>query len=217
MNTTKTPVLFFEVKSKEKVNEKRILEISKELPKVIALTYSIQFQEIANQIKKILESQGHRVNYLTQVLGCSNPKFPEDTEGILMVSGGKFHAIGVAYETKLPLWILDKDNLHKINKEDLSIIEKKEKATNMRYLNAEKVGIIISTKPGQLRLQRSLKLKEKIKDKKTYLFLSNNVDINEFDNFDDIDCWVNTACPRMDMNDTNNDIINLAKVEELAK
>ncbi len=75
----------------------------------------------------------------------------------------------------------------------------------MRFLNAEKVGILISTKPGQENLKKALSLRTKLKDKKSYLFINNNIDLKEFENFG-IDSWVNTACPRLDFDSS---VINI--------
>ena len=67
----------------------------------------------------------------------------------------------------------------------------------MKYLNAEKIGILISIKPGQYNLQKALKFKKTIK-KQSYLFLFNNLNPTELENFPQIQSWVNTACPRIE-------------------
>ena len=51
-------------------------------------------------------------------------------------------------------------------------------------------------------------IKKKLK-KQSYLFICNNINTYEFENFG-LDSWVNTACPRMDMED--NKIINIDKL-----
>ena len=43
----------------------------------------------------------------------------------------------------------------------------------------------------------ALKLHENLKVP-SFIFLCNDVDPMEFENFTDIDMWINTACPRMD-------------------
>ncbi|MCK4553158.1 diphthamide synthesis protein [Candidatus Pacearchaeota archaeon] len=48
-----------------------------------------------------------------------------------------------------------------------------------------------------------------MKNKKSYLFISNNINTSEFENFG-LDSWVNTACPRLDMED--NRIVNISKL-----
>ena len=54
-----------------------------------------------------------------------------------------------------------------------------------------------SATEGALKEAETLKKKLEKSNKEVYLFLSNNINPAEFENFP-IDCWVNTACPRLD-------------------
>jgi len=132
------------------------------------------------------------------------------TKTILLISDGKFHAVSLAYESKLPVYLFNRNNLQKISKEEISVLEKKQKGAYLKYLNAEKIGILISTKPGQENLKRAIEFAKSQKTKDSYLFIANNIDTNEFENFPQIESWVNTSCPRMDMN--NSSIINMRKI-----
>jgi len=40
-------------------------------------------------------------------------------------------------------------------------------------------------------------LKKKYEDKKFYTFIAETIDLNQLENFPFIECWVNTACPRI--------------------
>ena len=197
--------LFIPAKSKYKINKEKIKSLK--LPKNIAITYSIQFKETAEEIKQIF-SKEHNITKTIQILGCSKPKFSKSTQAILLIGSGRFHAISLAMETKKPIYLLENNKLIKISKEEIEELEKKQKASYVKFLNAKKVGILISTKPGQQRLKQALDLK--LKNKDLYYFISNEIDSKEFENFE-IDSWVNTACPRVDMNDSN--IININKIK----
>jgi len=215
MKTIKT--IFIPAKFRAEVNKAKILRLSKSLPENLAIAYSIQFQDIANEIKSLFTRQGKAITAFMQVLGCSKPKFPKETKAVLLISTGKFHAISLAYESKLPIYILDRNKLEKITEKDLEIIKTKQKAAYMRFLNANEVGILASTKPGQQRLKKALELRSKLANsKKSYVFLSNAINIGEFENFPNIDTWVNTACPRLDMDnpDSSSAIINIDKLKE---
>jgi diphthamide biosynthesis enzyme Dph1/Dph2-like protein len=202
--------VFISVISKEKPNYERIRQLIEEIPeKNLVVCYSNQYIEIAKELKKIF---GERILSTIQVLGCSNPKFPEKTEGILFIGEGKFHVVSLAYESKLPTYILEQGKIKKISPQEIEKLEKKEKGMYMKYLNSEKVGVLISTKPGQQRLKKALEFSRNLKDKKAYLFMNNDLNISEFENFG-IDCWINTACPRMDLNDIS--VINLDKLYKL--
>lgn len=191
-------------KVKKLVNEK--------IPeKNISICYSNQFVDVAKKLGEVLDKN---VVHKTQVLGCSNPKFPKEVQAILIVGQAKFHSVSLAYESKLPTYILEDETIEKISKEDVEKMEKKEKAMYMKYLNSKKIGIIMTNKPGQQRLKSALNFYKNLKGKKGYLFIANDININEFENFQ-IDTWVNTACPRMDL--TDGDILNLEKLQNLEK
>ena len=197
--------LFIPVKNKLEINSKKISEISLKLPKNIAIAYSIQYKEIAEQIEKLLKNKKN-ITKITQVLGCSKPIFPKETKAILIITDGKFHATSLAFETKLPVYILNSNKFEKVSKKDMEFLEKKQKAAYVRYLNSKEIGILVSTKPGQQKLNRAIEFKKNLKNKKSYLFISNNLNPQEFENFN-LNCFVNTACPRMDIEDSR--IINL--------
>jgi len=199
--------IFIPAKSRFKLNKSKVLEISKNLPKTIAIAYSIQYKGQAEEIKALL-SKSHKINSFTQVLGCSKPAFKKSTQSILLIGDGRFHAISLAFESKLPVYLLENNNLIKISKREIETLEKKQKAAYLKFLHSDKVGILISTKPGQQNLKRALDLKKKLK-KQSYLFIVNNIDTKEFENFG-LKSWVNTACPRMDMN--TSDVINVDKI-----
>lgn len=207
---------FIEAKSKRNIDKSKIEEISRRLPGNIAISYSIQFKDSAREIKEILSEKGkHKITTFIQVLGCSKPNFPKDTEAILLVSSGKFHAISLAFETKIPVYIFDNYKLEKVSEEEVGKLDKKQKGVYMRFLNSDNVGILISTKPGQENLKESIDFKNSLNVKKAYLFINNSINLNEFENFPSIESWINTACPRMDMN--KGDLINLADLKAMLK
>jgi diphthamide biosynthesis enzyme Dph1/Dph2-like protein len=201
--------LFIPAKRKLNINKKKIEEISKKLPQKIVIAYSIQYKDIASEIKNIL-SKNHNITKLVQVLGCSKLNLPKATQAILLISSGKFHATSLAFETKLPIYILEQNSLHQITKQDIQIFEKKQKVAYLKFLDADKLGILISIKPGQQNIRKALEFNKKIKDKKSYLFIGDNINTSEFENFG-LNCWINTACPRLDMD--NNSVINIDKLD----
>jgi len=185
-------------------------EINK-LPKKIFLTYSIQYKKLAENIKKQLQSNKIEIRGFKQVLGCSkiNTNLP-----ILLVSTGKFHAQNLMLQLKIPiLYILENNKIIKISEKEIKTVENKKKTALMKFLKADSIGILVSTKPGQNRLKDALKLKNKLEKqgKKTYIFISNNINISEFENFN-IDSWVNTACPGLSL-----DNFNIINIDELPK
>lgn len=203
--------LFIPTKIKSEINLNKIQSISKKLPKNLAIAYSIQYKNLAEQLKKLF-SKKHKINFFIQVLGCSKPKFPKQTQAILLITDGKFHALSLARESNLPVYLFNNYGLEKIPGKQIKDFEKKQKASYVNFLNSKKAGILISTKPGQENLKSALELKNKLKDKEVYLFLGNNIDTKEFENFPEVQSWINTACPRLDMN--SNKIVNIDRIEQ---
>jgi 2-(3-amino-3-carboxypropyl)histidine synthase len=200
--------LFIPAKINFDIDLKKIQSLK--LPKKLAIAYSIQYKDIAEKIKKIL-SEKHTITSFIQVLGCSNPKFPKNTDAVLLISSGKFHAVSLALNSEIPIYLFENNNLEKISEQEIENLKKKKKSAYLKFLNSEKIGILISTKPGQENLQRAMNISKKLKNKKNYFFLSNEINVNEFENFD-INSWINTACPRMDFDSS---VINISDLEKI--
>ena len=183
-------------------------ELSK-LPKKILLVYSIQYKDLALNIKKQLISNKIKVEKTQQVLGCSkiNTKLP-----ILLISSGKFHATNT-YLKSPEIYTLYNNQIEKIPQSDITQQINQRKVALVKFLSANNLGILVSTKPGQNNLTKAIKLKQtlqkKYKQKKIYIFLSNNIDTTQFENFQ-IGSWINTACPRITVD--NNKIINYNEI-----
>ncbi|MEM0465810.1 MAG: diphthamide synthesis protein [Candidatus Pacearchaeota archaeon] len=181
----------------------------KKLPNKIFIVYSIQYKDIANQIKKHLEKNKIKVTGLKQILGCSklNIKYP-----ILIIGSGRFHAMNLMLQSN-EIYIFENNSLIKIPFKDIEIMRMRLKTSLLKFLSADNIGIIVSTKPGQANLDLAIKIKEKLKskNKNVFIFLSDNVDVSEFENFD-IDSWINTACKGLSYNSP--DIINYSDLKE---
>lgn len=200
--------------------EKVINEINEIPYKKIAICYSNQFLNIAKEVSEKIDKE---IISKHQVLGCSNPKFSKEVEAILIIGQGRFHTVSIAYESKLPTFVLEDSKLWQVQEEEVTKMEKREKGMYLKYLTSKKIGIIITNKPGQQRMKKALEFNRELKDpliehknlqagKKGYLFIANDINISEFENFK-IDTWVNTSCPRMDL--TDGSLINLDKLQKL--
>jgi len=181
-------------------------EISK-LPKKLFLAYSVQYKHLAENIRKQLKKESIKIKGFQQVLGCSKIKtnFP-----VLLVSTGKFHAQNLFLQTPI-LYILENDKVVQIHEKDVEAQRIRRKTALLKFLKADRIGILVSTKPGQEKLNEAIKLKANLekKGKQAYIFISNNIDLNQFDNFD-IQAWANTACPGLCMDSPS--IINIEDI-----
>jgi len=209
--------IFIGAKIRNEPDYSKVAElVNEKIPeKKLAICYSNQFVEIARKLPEFLKEK--EVLQKTQVLGCSNPNFKQGVEAIIIIGEGKFHSVSLAYETGLPTYILEYGKIEKISEKDVKKMEEKEKGMYLKYLNSKKVGVLVTNKPGQQRLKSAINYVRKTKEKgnkKAYMFIANDLNVSEFENFQ-IDTWVNTACPRMDLTDGN--ILNLEKLNNLEK
>ncbi len=183
-------------------------EIAK-LPKKIFLAYTIQYNQIALFVKKQLEKNNIKIGKFQQVLGCTkiSTKLP-----ILLISSGEFHAVNLFLQSPI-IYTLENNKIHQIPLKEIKKLKAKRKTTLIKFLNAKRLGILVTTKYGQENLEKALKLKEKLKkqDKESHIFLANNIETSQFENFD-IDSWINTACLGL-----SNDSLNIINMSELPK
>ncbi|MDP3729102.1 MAG: diphthamide synthesis protein [bacterium] len=176
-----------------------------------AIVSTIQFLD---EVKE-LEKDGYKV--LGQILGCNTVATKgTEVEAYLYIGTGKFHPLNLAFTSKKPVYILDPmtQEFTRITEQEVEKYEKKKKGMLLKYYNADKIGIIVSTKSGQNLLLRALKFK-KTCGKKAYIFLCNNV--NNLEDFQDIQCWVNTACVRIIEDDFHVPMVNIRDVENIHK
>jgi diphthamide biosynthesis enzyme Dph1/Dph2-like protein len=60
--------------------------------------------------------------------------------------------------------------------------KQKEKAALVKFISAKKIGILVSTKHGQSRIEKALELAKK-KDKEYYIFAFDTLNLSDLENF----------------------------------
>ncbi len=195
-------IMFVEARRKLNVNTEEIdLSI---LPDEIFLAYSVQFKEIAEKIKNKL---GKRVRGFQQVLGCSalKSKFP-----ILLIGSGRFHAINLALKGNT-VYVLENSKVSRLEEKEVDKIKGKRKAALSKFYAADRIGILLSLKPGQENIKDASILKQDLlkKGKKVSIFLADNINLGELENYD-IDSWINTSCQALTFDSR---IVNLQELD----
>ena len=208
-------------------NEKVVLPIVliKRLPKELALFTTVQFIESIDSIKKQLEKEGIKVKlykvkhtqYKGQLLGCSIEKF--NSSNFLYIGDGQFHPKALLLKNpKAKVFVFNPMNkkFSIINEKEIILWLKRKKGALLRFMTSSEVGILISTKPGQNNMNEALKLKKKFPEKNLYFFVFDTLNFEELENFPFVECFVNTACPRIAYDDTNKirkPVLNLEDIE----
>ena len=200
---------------------KQVIEKSlKLLPKRVGLVATVQHKHELNKIKEILEKSGKKAIIGGQILGCdisAAKKIKDKVDAFLYIGSGEFHPLGVALETNKKVIIANplSNQVSEIKKQDVENYRKKQKGALIKFLSSETVGILVSLKPGQQNLKKAMELKKNLKSKKTYVFIADTIDLNQLENFPFIECWINTACPRLV--DKTTSIINCNGIKQYIK
>ena len=212
----RVPTVYVEARATLNVNS----AIEKALPMLekwhkIGLTTTVQHVQTLDEVREILTRAGktviigdtRRLTYPGQVIGCdySNAiSIAKDVEAFLFVGGGQFHALGVALSTSKPTIVADPyDNAaFSIDKETEKIF-KQRWASIEEAKKAKTVAVLIGLKPGQKRIEEALKVREKLEEngKSVYLFALKEITPEVFMEFPTVEAFVNTACPRLSLDD----------------
>ncbi|MCK4433867.1 diphthamide biosynthesis enzyme Dph2 [Candidatus Bathyarchaeota archaeon] len=214
----RVPTIYVEARATIKVDDavKKALILLEKWRK-IGLATTVQHVQTLDNVKDILLHAGKTVvigdaghmNYPGQVIGCdySNTKsIAGDVEAFLFIGGGRFHALGVALSTSKPTIVADP-----YEKRAFSVDEEARRILKQRWASIEEAkkaktfAILVGLKPGQKRLEEALSIKEKLEKnrKKAYLFAIKNITPEALMNFPTVDAYVNTACPRLSLDDAS--------------
>ena len=192
--------VFIEAKHKGIVKLNK--SIINKLPKKVGLVSTIQFLHNLPSIKRQLTKEYKTALIGGQIIGCNFSKankIKNKVDCFLFIGTGEFHPLGLVYEINKPTFILNPISLKltKISKEEVEAYKKRRKGAYLKFLTAKNIGILVTTKQGQSQLDNAIALKNKLKRKSSYIFLTDTLDINQLENFPFIEAWVNTACPRI--------------------
>jgi 2-(3-amino-3-carboxypropyl)histidine synthase len=177
--------------------------------KKISLVSTVQHIGDLKRIKAFYEENGivciigkgdSRITYEGQVLGCNFSSAKNDGEEIIYIGSGYFHPIGIGIATKKRVLKVDP-----ISKEIEEV--KTERLIRRRYgviskaMDFRSVGILVSSKIGQKRSDIALKLYKNALKKgyKAYILYMDTIYPEGIGI--KVDLLVNTACPRIAIDD----------------
>jgi len=164
---------------------------------------------LENKGKQVLIKKG--AYYDAHVLGCNSSTFDKDADTFLMLADGTFHAINNAIQLQKEIYVFTTHTLEKIEQKEIDEHNGKILAKKRKFLFAENIGLLVSSKNGQsCKSVDSVREKIKKSGKNVYVFESDNINTNEFENFPQIQMWVNTACFGLARDDMR--IINLVDI-----
>ncbi|MFH1439047.1 MAG: diphthamide synthesis protein [Candidatus Woesearchaeota archaeon] len=225
----KTLFLEARYKKKFKLPDSIAAKLAKTVNK-IALSTTVQFLDSVSGIKEQLEKAGIRVElfkpkhckYEGQLLGCSintdaNLKNARNQNSFLYIGDGLFHPIALKINndnnsnSKVFAYNPFTKKLNEITEKETKQMKQQQKAALVRFYSSTEIGVLISTKPGQHYLNKAKQLEKKMETlytenpnmakKNFYYLLFDTLDFTQLENFPFIECFVNTACPRISYDD----------------
>lgn len=214
----RVPTLYVEARAIVNVDD----AVQKALPMLekwrkIGLATTVQHVQAIDEVRELLVRAGKtvmigdmgRLSYSGQVIGCdySNAKsIAKDAEAFLFVGGGRFHALGVALSTSKPTIVADpyEERAFSVDKEVERIL-KQRWASIEEARKAKTFAVVVGLKPGQKRLEEALGIKRRLEQngKTASVFAAKEITPEILMEFPSIEAYVNTACPRISIDDAS--------------
>ena len=209
------PVVYIPAKSRHEI----IPVVEKALPLLqgtrIGLATVVQHLHTLPETTRYLEAKGFRVQHprrgpwaheTGQVLGCDyfGLKRIEPEVDSFLVIGSYFHALGASLSVQKPTILADPyDGTVRLLDQDRDRIIRQRYAMVEKARQANNFGIIVSTKPGQSNPTIALNIQHQLEEngKKAVILYADEVVPDKLLDFTDIDAFVDTACPRLALDD----------------
>jgi len=185
--------------------------------KRIGIFTTVQFLEQLKQLEKFLKKEGKtvligkstfRASEVGQVLGCdpmAGTSIEAKVDAFVYLGSGKFHPLAVALKTSKQIVIANPitGEISELSKEEIERLKNAKKRMLSEFSKAKKIGILVCTKPGQCDLKAAEEAEKLLeaKGKNVYMFMFETLNPEELLNFIDVEAWVNTACPRIAIDD----------------
>ena len=209
------PVLYVPARSKHEV----IPVVEKSIPllqgKKIGLATTVQHLHTLPDVEKLLEARGFTVQVpgrgpwaheTGQVLGCDYfglRRIQPQVDSFLIV-GSYFHGLGAALSVEKPTVLADPyDGTVRSLDADRDRIIRQRYAMIEKARKSNRFGIIVSTKPGQCNPHVALSILQQLEDrgKSGVLLYADEIVPEKLMDFADIEVFVDTACPRLALDD----------------
>ncbi len=148
---------------------------------------------------------GDRLAFPGQVLGCNYSGDSPSIGHYLFLGSGDFHPIGLVLHTGKPLAMLNPytGDASEMSFEWVERILRQRFGLIMAVDEAISFGILIGEKPGQMRRNLAIRIKRLLEkhDRRGYMLALDHVSPDLID-FYPVDAFVNTACPRIAIDDS---------------
>ena len=187
------------------------------VPHRLGLVASVQHLHLLDPLSRALLAKGydprvgrgdHRLAYAGQALGCNYTGAEEvvaDVDAFLFVGTGRFHPLGLAFAVDRPVWAIDPRQGVLEPSIDRGALIRRRQLLVASVREARRWGILVSTFAGQNRSPTALALQARARAHgwEAELLLAQRIDPADLLGRD-VDAFVNTACPRIALDDSAN-------------
>ncbi|MCI4356615.1 MAG: diphthamide biosynthesis enzyme Dph2 [Thermoplasmata archaeon] len=184
------------------------------VPRRLGLVASVQHLDLVPSFVAALTRRGYavslgsgdrRLQYPAQALGCnytSAEAVEADVDAFLFLGTGRFHPLGLAFAVDKPVWSLDPLQGAVEPPIDRGALVRRRQLRVAGCRDARRWGILVSTFAGQNRNGTALSLQARARNRglEAELFVADRIDPRDLEGRD-VQAFVNTACPRIALDD----------------
>jgi 2-(3-amino-3-carboxypropyl)histidine synthase len=186
------------------------------VPLRLGLVASVQHLDLVEPLLAALGRRGYtirlgtgdrRLQYAAQALGCnytSAESVEAEVDAFLFLGTGRFHPLGLAFSVEKPVWSLDPMRGELEPPIDRGALVRRRQLLVAKTRGARRWGILVSTFAGQNRSPTALTLQGRARARgfDAEVFISDRIDPRDLEGRD-VDAYVNTACPRIALDDSD--------------
>jgi 2-(3-amino-3-carboxypropyl)histidine synthase len=198
--------------------------------KTVGLVTTVQHLHQLQSVKEFFESHGKNVligrpygfaKHPGQILGCdigSSASIDRLVDAHVYFGGGIFHPLGAVLNTKKPFIAIEPfQGSVELMDHYREEYRKKRNGKLLSSVGAKKVGILVTTKNGQSNMPMAELIKRKVEAQgmEAGILVANTFDFDSINNMMEFDVLVNTACPRIAVDDTDRTRKPLLSANEL--
>jgi 2-(3-amino-3-carboxypropyl)histidine synthase len=184
------------------------------LPRRLGLVASVQHLDLVEPLRAELSARGYtvpiapgdrRLAYAAQALGCnysSSEAVAREVEAFLFLGTGEFHPLGLALAAARPVYSLDPLQSRLSGPVDRERLLARRLLYVARAREAHRWGILVSSFPGQYRsaMAEALRRRAEAAGRVAVPIAFRRLDPRDLEGRD-LDAYVNTACPRIALDD----------------
>lgn len=185
------------------------------VPRCLGLVVSVQHLDLAPRLVAALQrrsfhvelgSGDRRLAYPGQALGCnytSAESVSDRVDAFVFLGTGRFHPLGLAFAVDRPVWSLDPLQGTLDPPIDRASLIARRQLVVAGCHDARRFGILVSSFAGQDRSPMALALQRRARERglEAELLVFDRLDPRDLEGRD-LDAYVNTACPRIALDDS---------------